>query len=254
MILSPSKKTNESISSLANLAKALDLTLDELEYIRKIPEEVRFTRVKNEKLAAKKRIVYRPHKLIRKIQDRIKNRIFKTIVIWPEYLFGSIPNTLDDNGFIDSRDYISCAKLHCGAKSIFKIDIENFFGNVHRDHVFIIFNKFFKYDDLVSEYLTDICCKDNSLPQGALTSSYIASLCFWDKEENVVKKLRRKNLIYTRLVDDITVSSKTSNFNFEYVQKIISDMLISKDLPLNKNKTKVLYAGLELTCSPLSNP
>jgi len=105
--------------------------------------------------------------------------------------------------------------------------------------------KFFSYPETVSDILSNICCKGDTLVQGALTSSYIASLCLWDLEPSLVSRLKRKQLIYTRLVDDITVSSKVSNFQFDMTIDHIKLMLQEKDLPINNQKTKVAYTSIE---------
>ena len=55
----------------------------------------------------------------------------------------------------------------------------------------------------------------------------------------------KKGLVYTRLVDDITVSSKISNYDFSYALDIIKVMLTSKDLPLNLAKTRSIYVSTE---------
>lgn len=192
-----------------------------------------------------------PHPLIKKIQRRINNRIFSKIIIWPYYLFGSVPSEIDvlhDEELL-KRDYISCAQQHCKAKSILKYDIENFFDHIHYDLVYGIFIDFFKYDDTVSEVLANLCCMDgvdgNRIVQGAPTSSYLASLCLWDVELYVVKRLERKNLVYTRLVDDITVSSKIHDYNFENAKKAIEDMIHEKDLPINRTKSRTFNISNE---------
>ena len=40
------------------------------------------------------------------------------------------------------------------------------------------------------------------------TSSYLANLVFWNQEPRLQAKLVRKNIVYSRFVDDISVSSK----------------------------------------------
>ncbi|WP_163373420.1 reverse transcriptase family protein, partial [Enterobacter hormaechei] len=125
------------------------------------------------------------------------------------------------------------------AKTILKVDIKNFFDNIHRDIVYSIFQRVFKFKGEVLNYLTDICCYDHKIVQGALTSSYIASLCLFDLEHNVVNRARRKQLVYTRLVDDITVSSKLVGYNMNQILEHIKSMLDEKDLPLNEDKTQV---------------
>lgn len=240
----PDKTTNQSIATLESLANALDLDLDFLLLVRDLPLDKRYKSIEVPKSDGNTRSVYDPDRRIRIIQKRINTRIFCSVISWPRYLFGSLPNQIIGEEHI-CRDYIECASKHCGSKSILKIDISNFFDNIHRDFVYDIFRDFLKYGEVVSEFLTDICCHGDYLIQGALTSSYIATLCFWDEEGNVARKLQRKNLVYTRLVDDITVSSKSTNFNFEYAENHIKNMLFEKDLPVNSEKRKILRAGIE---------
>ena len=181
------------------------------------------------------RKIYNPISELRLIQRRINRRINRQCIKWPEFLFGSIPNS-DKNG---CRDYVACANMHCGSKSLLKMDISDFFDNIHRHHVKTIFTDLFRYNNDVSEILTELCCFDDRLVQGALTSSYLATLVLWDLESDVVAKLSRGRLTYTRLVDDITVSSPTHNFDFRGAQKLIEDMLVEKGLPTNSRKSKV---------------
>ncbi|MGL5407512.1 MAG: RNA-directed DNA polymerase, partial [Shewanella sp.] len=61
-------------------------------------------------------------------------------------------------------------------------------------------------------------------------------------------RLERKNLVYTRLVDDITVSSKIHDYNFENARQAIEEMILNKDLPINKSKSK----SFSISSEPLS--
>ncbi len=184
--------------------------------------------------------------LYRSVKGKFPNsRIFHPkhqkggLITWPSYLFGAVPNNPASSAD-SNRDYISCAAVHCGAKSILKIDISNFFDNIHESEVFKIFKDLLKFPEDVSAYLTDICCFNKNVVQGALTSSYIASAVLFDVEPKLVRRLHEKGLRYTRLVDDITISSIHSNYNFSYAKSIVVDMLHSKGLPANEEKSVVL--------------
>lgn len=228
-----------SLRSLQSLSSALDISLSELAQAKEMPCNERYKKIEINKSNGDFRVVYNPNYLIRKIQKRINNRIFKTLVIWPEYLFGSVPSSKEEKNKGIERHYIACAKKHCQAKTILKVDIKSFFDNIHRDIVVDIFKKVFKYKGDALNYLVDICCYDDRIVQGALTSSYIASLCLFDIEYDVFRRAERKGLIYTRLVDDITVSSKIVDFNMEQILEHIKNMLLLKDLPINEAKTRV---------------
>lgn len=243
--LAPLKKpSSSSISSIANLASALDVSILDLETAAGLHNDLRYKAKCIPKPGGKTRTVYNPSFILRKVQERINSRIFKQLIIWPDYLYGSIPNSADATGRFIDRDYIACARQHCGAKSLQKIDVENFFESIHQDFVVEIFSEFFKYPEPVTELLAQICCFEESLVQGALTSSYLATLSLWDVEHELVNILRRKKLIYTRLVDDISISSTRSNFNFDDAIYLTREMLLKKGLQLNTAKTKCLYSGI----------
>ncbi len=212
-----------------------------------MPSELRYIKTEIPKSDGGVRRIHNPHFLIRLLQRRINTRILSNprVIGWPSHLFGSIPNQRDEKNNIDSRDYIACAKAHCGAKSLLKLDVKDFFDNVSEDLVYGVFHDLLKYSEDVSSVLTDICTYNSHLVQGALTSSYLASLCLHDVEAHVVDRLRKKNLVYTRFVDDITISSRTSNYDFAFARSVVEQMLISKDLPLNSGKSRVFYTSSE---------
>ncbi|WP_211343476.1 reverse transcriptase family protein [Lampropedia puyangensis] len=193
------------------------------------------------------RIVHNPHHLIRKIQRRINRRIFSNpdIILWPDHVFGSIPNEEFSDSPAAEKDYVNCARQHCRAKSVLSVDIKDFFDNIHRDRVHQIFSDFLKCEEEVSDVLANICCRGDNLVQGALTSSYIATLCLYSNEGLVVERLRNKGVAYTRLVDDITISSKIADYDFSFAMRQIERMLDEFGLPLNTNKTKLQNAGMQ---------
>ncbi|WP_430415536.1 reverse transcriptase family protein [Marinobacter adhaerens] len=238
------KVSSSSISTIGNLCAALGISESDLKKALSLSPLDRYEEVQVNKSDGTLRTAYKPHFLIRRIQRRINKRIFApqkkepNTIQWPNYIFGSIPNQIIDDEEIQ-KDYISCARVHCRSKSLLKIDIKSFFDNIHRDLVYDTFRNFFKYPKDVSNVLTDLCCHEDRVPQGGLTSSYLASLVLYDLEPTVAKRLLRKGLNYTRLVDDITVSSKVHNYDFSFAKKIITDMLYEKDLPINDRKTRI---------------
>jgi len=242
----PTRIAKSSISNVETLCSALEITQDEYEEASWLDEEKKYTAQCIQKADGTLRTVHSPHRLIRRIQRRINRRIFSvdSVLSWPPFVFGSLPNQYDDDQ-VYAKDYIACARVHCGAKSLLKLDIKDFFDNIGQDLVEEIFLKVFKYPLEVSRALANICCFDGRVVQGALTSSYLACLCLHDVEGNVVHRLANKNLSYTRYVDDITVSSKSGATSFDYAISIIKAMLESKDLPLNIAKTKIQRMSTE---------
>lgn len=181
----------------------------------------------------KDRDVHEPKYELKKLQKRINSRILEKIV-FPQYLQGGIK---DD---ISPRDYVRNSSFHAGSKSLICLDIRSFYDNIKEPYVFAIFKHLLKFPDDVSKLLTDVVLLNGRVPQGACTSSYIANLIFFNSEYRHVSRLRNKGITYTRLLDDITISSKTL-LSKEDCTKIISDMagLFKKyELKLHKGKTK----------------
>lgn len=243
--LHPEKVATGSIASLAALCVALDISETELNAALALSIEERYQQRNIPKKDGSDRVVNNPHFAIRKIQRRINRRIFsnKDVIRWPDHIFGSVPND-DSPSPAAIKDFVNCARQHCGAKTILSVDIKDFFNNIHISQVERIFSDFLKYPPEVSSTLANICCKGDNLVQGALTSSYIATLCLFEKEGALVQRLRHKNLTYTRLVDDITISSKIANYDFGYALRQIESVLHDSGLPLNSGKTRTQNASM----------
>lgn len=237
------KVSTNSIASIASLASALNLSREQLNKALTLPVESRYVEGATKKNDGTTRTVYNPHPYIRLVQSRINRNILgnENIISWPDYIYGSIPNSHKGTDEEIQRDYIACASKHCLSKSLLKIDIKDFFDNVHSHHVRTIFRNVLHYSEEVSEILTDLCTFEGHLPQGGLTSGYLACLILNFSEHSTVKRLQRKRLTYTRYVDDITVSSKQSKYDFSYAKRIIYEMLDQKDLPTNESKCSITF-------------
>ncbi|WP_421588920.1 reverse transcriptase family protein [Stenotrophomonas sp. AS2] len=193
------------------------------------------------------REVYIPHWRLRLILRRINKRILAdpATIVWPDYLFGSIPGKFAAEQGLIGRDYIACAARHCRAKSVLKVDVANFFGSITEYQVYEIYRKFLKFGRGPSLALAKLCCLDGFLVQGAPTSSYIANLIFWKDEHRLVGRLLRKGLTYTRYVDDITVSSSLFSQDYNLALRHIDDLLTSRDLSRSERKTAILRSGIK---------
>lgn len=242
-LLQPEKRSSGSISSVPNLCSALDITAGELEAALAIPLAERYVTKAIPKADGSLRLVNNPDYRLRRIQRRINKRLLvpQSAIAWPDHIFGSIPNQIDEENNLLRKDYVACARVHCPAKSVLSIDVMNFFENVHQSRVEEIFVKFLHYAPDVAKILATLCCHNGGLIQGALTSSYLANLALYDLEGRVVDRLIKKGLRYTRLVDDITVSSPIADYNFDYARGLVEGMLSDADLPINNKKTKIQY-------------
>lgn len=184
----------------------------------------------------KDRTVYEPKHDLKRLQKRINHRIFEKVK-YPNYLQGGIKDPED------KRDYVENANIHCATTPnvIISIDIKSFYDNIKSDFIFDIYKNFFRFPDEVSALLTKLTTFKNKVPQGACTSSYLANLVFFNSEYLLVSRFRARNICYTRLLDDVTLSSnkKLSDETISlYIKEVIS-MFRKYNLKHNNKKTKV---------------
>ncbi|WP_159681059.1 reverse transcriptase family protein [Luteimonas sp. 9C] len=241
--------SNGPIRNLDHLCTILDVERRVLDRVLAMPGSQRYAlaRSRAAKSDGSAREVFNPCREVRRIQLKIVKRILKVpgAVRWHDFLYGSMPNQIDAHGNELKKDYVTCAAQHCDARSVLKIDIKDFFGNIHSDTIMRIWTELFGYPGDVAFVLTNLCLKDDNLPQGGITSSYLAMLCLFDLEAKTVATLRLKGLRYTRYVDDITISSPLSNYDFELALALVRAMLISRALPINESKVKRVSLSTE---------
>jgi hypothetical protein len=164
------------------------------------------------------------------IQKRINRFIFENVE-YPDYLFGGIAG----------QDYVKNARRHSGAKALLALDVRNFYPSINAKAVESIFLHFCKFPLAVVKLLTELTTLNGYVPQGACTSSHIANLVFHDVEHRVVSDFRDKKLIYSRLLDDICISSNNI-LRKEQVTAAISKvtaLLKVKGFKLRGGKTRV---------------
>ena len=221
------------ISSLAAVSSTLGCAPNHLSHIASnvsdyyIPFQV-------EKKSGGFREIRAPKPILKSIQRRINTRIFSHCV-FPAYLQGSIRDDLNP------RDFVSNARIHSKSKSVIAADIKDFYPSVGAGSVKEIFKYLFKFPDDVADLLVSLTTLDGALPQGAPTSSYLANLVFFDVEHKLVEELSRAKLVYTRLIDDITISCSAvlDKNKKEWVVKKIQQMLSAKKLSLQRKKLKL---------------
>ncbi|UVM23519.1 reverse transcriptase family protein [Pseudomonas wadenswilerensis] len=182
----------------------------------------------------KLRNVYEPKYELKKLQKRINSRLFEKVQ-FPHYLQGGVKDE------VDPRDYIENSRMHAGSEFLISLDIRDFYDNIPFNSVFSVFKYFFKFPDDVSDLLSRIVTRDGKVPQGACTSSYIANLIFFNSEYSFVSKLRAQGLVYSRLLDDVTVSAKRLLSQDEATAQIkyLAGLFSQHGLRIKRSKTKM---------------
>jgi RNA-directed DNA polymerase len=132
-------------------------------------------------------------------------------------------------GFVAGRSVLQNAIYHHGAKHVLNVDIRQFFPSISIDQVRDIFCTL-GYGHDVANMLSELCCLDGRVPQGAPTSPAIANQVLKGLDKELTQLADRVGHRYSRYADDLTFSSKK---------------WISKEL-IEEIQTAVAVAGFEL--------
>ena len=109
------------------------------------------------------------------------------------------------HGFIPGRSIATNAKIHVGQELVMGIDLKDFFPSIKFNRV----NGFFKsvgYNNYISTILAELCTFNWQIPQGAPTSPMISNLIASRLDKRLAGFCKKKELLYSRYADDITIS------------------------------------------------
>jgi hypothetical protein len=187
------------VGSIEALARCLRTSADTLTAVADASDSLYRVADRLIKADGTQRVVYEAREPLKSLQGRILN-IFRDAE-YPSYLMGGLPN----RGCI--RGYIENAQRHAGAALLVQEDITNFFPTVTTAQVRRVFLHVFKFPQPVASMLAKLCTRHGTLTQGASPSSYLANLVLHQSEPELVRELESAGLRYSRLIDDITVSS-----------------------------------------------
>lgn len=129
------------------------------------------------------------------------------------------------------------AQAHLGQKQILKLDIQDFFSSILFPDVLAacFCSKYFS--PAVGTLLTNLCCYQGHLPQGAPTSPAISNRVLYSFDHWLGDWCEKRNIVYTRYCDDLTFSGQ---FEPRLVQKIVERALQARGFALNQQKTQLI--------------
>jgi hypothetical protein len=238
---------NKPIGSLDSLARALNISVSKL---LEVAENAQIFYIPNKPIIkpnGKTRQTYAVNEPLHSIQDNILEKIISGVE-FPDFLQGSIR----DLNF--PRDYVRDANIHAGSASLLKLDISSFFSSTRMTLVYKIWKYFFNFPHAVAEVLTKLTVYKDFVPEGASTSPAIANMVFWDHEPKLEYELRQMGYLYTRYVDDISVSSnsKVEKKEFQDITTKIYGMFIGAGLKPNRKKRDVQAKNGKMTVHKLN--
>ncbi|MCG3462095.1 reverse transcriptase family protein [Xenorhabdus bovienii] len=231
------------IHSMASLAKALNIPASELISLACRADRMYRLASSIPKADGSVRQTWDAHEPLKKIHRSIRRNILDHVT-YPYYLTGSLKGC----------DYKVNASLHAGATIVINEDITGFFPGTSAAVVHCIWRNFFCFGQDVADCLTRLTTRHGELPQGAITSSFLANLAFWDAESALHSSFKARGLIYSRYVDDIAVSSETFLDNSTKTEVIASlyGMLFRHGYRPKRTKHEIRTSGERMDVTKLS--
>lgn len=164
------------------------------------------------------------------------------------------------HGFVNSKSILTNSQVHMKKYFILNIDLMDFFPTINFGRVRGMFMAYpYRIPPGAATVLSQICCFNNQLPQGAPTSPIVSNM-ICAKLDSELQKLAKKNFCtYTRYADDLTFSTTQKVFpkdlatvdnNEVIIGKVLYDIIYSNGFIINAKKTKLhcrTKARLEVT-------
>lgn len=139
--------------------------------------------------------------------------------------------------YIKGRSIRDNARFHRGQKMVLSMDITDYFNSIKFQKVYRFFYEIgYKAD--VSVMLANLCCLNNSLPQGASTSPALSNLITIKLDNRIAGFTKKGKIRYTRYADDMTFSGE---FDCGMVVKFVKKILSEEGFSLNDSKTRLRY-------------
>ena len=142
--------------------------------------------------------------------------------------------------FEKKRNIKQNAQIHLNRPAIIGLDIKNFFPSVKFNLVW----DYFKNQNIAEEparLIAMFCTFNGHLPQGAVTSPFLANRLLRRFDEKILKYCQLVNVNYSRYADDITFSGNINSALKDRLIKLVRKELVLYGLQLNNEKIRVQY-------------
>lgn len=140
------------------------------------------------------RMICAPRVFLKTIQRYILRSILETQAL-PAHV----------HGFVAGRGIVTNGQAHRAAQYLLNVDIKDFFGSISEQAVRALFTDL-GFGAHVAKTLAGLCTYQDSLPQGAPTSPYLANLVFANADQQILQLCAESGLTYSRYADDLTFS------------------------------------------------
>jgi len=164
----------------------------------------------------------------------------KEIQIWIlKNILYKIPASPFAKAYKPKTSIIENLRFHKNQPKVLTIDLENFFPSIDIDSVENVFLEL-GYSKNISNLLSRLCTRNNTLPQGAPTSPYLSNLIFKEADAIIADYCLQNKIRYTRYADDLSFSG---DFNEKELIEKVTETIENFNFKINHNKTNLMTPG-----------
>jgi len=139
------------------------------------------------------------------------------------------------HGGIRGRNIRTNAAPHLGSTFFYTTDIADFYPSVHYTAVYKLFVDDFACSPHVARVCTKLCTRDFHMPLGLITSPILADCLMERADRRIGLMCERSGLVYSRYVDDITISGSYPVHSGSY-PKLVAQILREYGFRTNPRK------------------
>ena len=212
-----------NLSSREAIADLLEISdKDLIYYLYRLPDIKKYYSFEIQKKNGKPRIISAPTTSLKILQHKL-NCILSII----------FPPKLSSHGFVKGRSIKTNAITHVKSKYVLNIDLKDFFPSINFGRVRGMFMAYPYYlSPSVATVLSQICCHNGKLPQGAPTSPIISNMICAKLDSQLLDLTKQNKCLFTRYADDITFSTRKKSFPkaIAYTDKTTNQIHVGNDL------------------------
>ena len=166
----------------------------------------------------------------------------KTIQRCVNHLFQQLyePN-LGATGFLPNMSIVSNAEIHLNKRYVYSIDLMDFFPSIKSGRVYsMLQSNPYGFHDNIARIITNLCCDEGCLPQGAPTSPILSNIICSRLDRRLYSLAQKFKIYYSRYADDITFSGNRNIFHKEGSFVLLLEQIIKEEgFVINNNKTRL---------------
>jgi len=212
-----------NLSSAENIADLLEIRYKDLiYYLYRLPDIKKYYSFEIQKKNGETRLISTPTTSLKILQQKL-NYIL-SIIFTPKF---------SSHGFIKGKSIKTNALTHVKRKYVLNIDLKDFFPSINFGRVRGMFMAYPYYlSPPVATVLSQICCYNNKLPQGAPTSPVISNMICAKLDSQLLDLAKQNKCLFTRYADDITFSTWKKRFpkTIAYTDEITNQIHVGNDL------------------------